>query len=137
CAPEELSGRFDLAFHASSSSAGLQLSLANLGSEGRVIELSWYGTERVSLSLGEEFHPLRLSIQGTQVSSISQKQRARWDFYRRKALVFRLLEDSGFDSHLSEVIRFTELASAYPKILQPLARGLGYIIRYDQRNEDV
>ena len=137
CPPDGLKGRFDTAFHASASSAGLQLSLASLGFEGRVIELSWYGTEPVSLSLGEEFHPLRQKIISSQVSSISPRQRSRWDLSRRRKLVFRLLEDRCFDSHLSDVIPFAEISQAYPKILRSPTPGLGYIIKYDQRGSHV
>src|SRR6201999_2785828 len=47
-APEDL----DLVVHTSTSSAGLQLSLALLAAEGTVLDLSWYGDDEVKLSLG-------------------------------------------------------------------------------------
>ena len=46
--PATAAGGCDLVVHASASSAGLQRSLELLGDEGEVIELSWYGTQRVS-----------------------------------------------------------------------------------------
>lgn len=137
CAPEKLSGRFDVVFHASASAAGLQLALASSAFEGQVIELSWYGTEIVSLPLGLEFHPLRLKIMSSQVSSLSPKQRARWDLSRRKRLVFRLLQDPGFDCHCGEIIPFAELPVAYSRVLRSPTPGLGAIISYDQRNDHV
>ena len=137
CPPDGLKGRFDLAFHASASASGLQLSLSSLGFEGRVVELSWYGTEPVSLNLGEEFHPLRQRIISSQVSSIPPGQRSRWNLRRRRELAFRLLEDPCFDSHLSRIIPFAEIPRAYPKILQPPTPGLGYIISYGQKDKHV
>src|ERR1700759_322695 len=52
----------DLVVHTSATSAGLQLSLDLLAPEGTVIDLSWYGDEQVSLSLGGAFHVGRLGI---------------------------------------------------------------------------
>jgi len=131
CAPQELGGLFDVVFQASASAAGLQLALASSGFEGRVVELSWYGTESVSLSLGREFHQRRLKIVSSQVSSLSPRQRARWDAGRRKGLVFRLLEDPRFDEHCRDVVPFAELPEAYPNVVRSPNPGLGYIIKYD------
>jgi len=132
CAPAELRGQFDLAFQASASESGLQLALGSLGFEGQVIELSWYGTGGVSLPLGQEFHPRRLKIISSQVSSLSPRQRARWDQGRRKELVFRLLEDPGFDSHCGETVQFTDLPAAYPRVLRLPNPGLGDLIKYGE-----
>jgi threonine dehydrogenase-like Zn-dependent dehydrogenase len=131
CAPQELDGLFDVAFQASASAAGLELALASTGFEGRVVELSWYGTEGVSLPLGREFHERRLKIVSSQVSSVSARQRARWDLRRRKSLVFRLLQDPGFDGHLTGVIPFAELPEVYPRVLQSPNPGLGCVIDYE------
>jgi threonine dehydrogenase-like Zn-dependent dehydrogenase len=137
CAPQELRGLFDVVFQASASASGLELALASSGFEGRVIELSWYGTEGVSLPLGREFHQRRLKIVSSQVSSLSPAQGARWDFGRRKGLVFRLLQDPWFDGHSSEVVPFADLPEAYPKTMRSPNPGLGYIIKYEQRSKNV
>jgi threonine dehydrogenase-like Zn-dependent dehydrogenase len=131
CAPQELGGVFDVVFQASGSAAGLELALARSGFEGRVVELSWYGTENVSLPLGREFHERRLQIVSSQVSSLPPRQRARWDRDRRKGLVFRLLQDPVFDEHCGETISFADLARIYPAILRAPNPGLGTIVRYD------
>jgi len=132
CAPHELHGPFDVVFHASASASGLQLALESLGFEGQVIELSWYGTEGVSLSLGREFHPRRLKIVSSQVSSLSPAQGARWDLSRRKGLVFRLLQDPWYDGCFSEVVPFAGLAEAYPRVLRSPNPGLCCLIKYGE-----
>lgn len=132
CAPAELRGPFDIAFHASASESGLQLALESLGFEGEVVELSWYGIGGVSLPLGREFHSRRLKIMSSQVSSISPKQRVRWDYSRRKELVFRLLEDPRFDGHCGEAVPFAELPAEYPRILRSPNPGLSSLIKYGE-----
>ena len=47
--PADAPAGCDLAVHASSTSAGLQLSLDLLGAEGTVLDLSWYGDSEVTL----------------------------------------------------------------------------------------
>lgn len=133
CEPRALRGLFDVVFHASATASGLGLALASAGFEARIVELSWYGTESVSLPLGREFHPLRLKIVSSQVSSVSPQQRPRWDFRRRRELVFRLLQDPGFDDHLGGIIPFAELAEAYPRALLDSSTGLNPVIEYTPR----
>jgi 2-desacetyl-2-hydroxyethyl bacteriochlorophyllide A dehydrogenase len=136
-APDDLRGPFDVVFHASASSSGLELALSLLGFEGTVVELSWYGTDVVSVPLGREFHPRRLKIIGSQVASLPAGRRDRWDLGRRKELVFRLLQDPGFDGHCGRVVPFAGLEEAYPKFLLAPNRDLGFLIRYGQGDDHV
>jgi threonine dehydrogenase-like Zn-dependent dehydrogenase len=46
---------FDLAIHTSGSSSGLQEAIDRVGMEGRVVEVSWYGTAETTLRLGGTF----------------------------------------------------------------------------------
>src|SRR3954466_754950 len=50
--PADAAGGRDLVVHASATSAGLQRSLELLVPEGTVIDLSWYGDNKLQLSLG-------------------------------------------------------------------------------------
>ncbi|MGB8769956.1 MAG: hypothetical protein WCC92_10095, partial [Candidatus Korobacteraceae bacterium] len=83
--------QFDLAFHASGSAAGLQVAIDRVGMEGRIVEVSWYGTAEVPLRLGGTFHSQRKTIVASQVSHLPSFQTSRWDRIRRKQLVFSLL----------------------------------------------
>ena len=114
-APEDL----DLVFHTSTSSAGLQLSLDLLGAEGEVIDLSWYGDDEVSLSLGGAFHTRRLAIRASQVGTVSPARAARRTSADRLALALELLRDPAFDALLTGESRFDEL----PDVMARLAAG--------------
>jgi len=136
CNPEKVSGNFDLAFHASGSSDGLQLAIDKVGCEGRIIELSWYGTDKVSLSLGGTFHSQRKTIHSSQVSTVSPRQRPRWDRRRRKSLVFKLLERPEFDSHITHSVPFTKLPDLYGKLKAYPTEGLSYLVRYEEKTKE-
>lgn len=121
---------FDLAFHASGTAAGLQTAIDGVGFEGRIIDLSWYGIQAVTLQLGGSFHPMRKTIISSQVSHISPSQRPRWDHRRRKALVFSLLERSEFASHITQSVPFAELPGVLSQLLQAPSQGLSYLVEY-------
>jgi threonine dehydrogenase-like Zn-dependent dehydrogenase len=110
CAPEALEGTFDVAFHASATSKGLQQCIDAVGLEGTVVEASWYGTRGVELRLGGTFHNQRKRIVATQVSTLPPHLRSRWSHRRRKEMVFELLRDAAFDAHITETVAFADLA---------------------------
>ena len=62
--PDEAPRGRDAVVHTSGTGAGLRLALDLLAPEGEVLELSWYGDERVELPLGGAFHSGRLSRPG-------------------------------------------------------------------------
>lgn len=128
-APPEMHD-FDIAFHSSGSEAGLQASMDAVGHEGRVVELSWYGTRPVSVHLGGSFHRQRKQLISSQVASLPARRSARWDFRRRKEVVFELLKDKAFDQHITEVIPFEQLPSLFNRIRQGDRSELGWGVRY-------
>ena len=121
---------FDIAFHSSSHKAGLQASIDAVGQEGTVIELSWYGNQPVRVHLGESFHHQRKRIISSQVSSLPADRCARWNFRRRKEVVFELLKDEVFDSHITEVVPFEQLSELFTRIRQGDRSALGWAVRY-------
>lgn len=106
-------GTFDVAFEASGEPAGLQFALDQVGFEGRVIVLSWFGTRPASLDLGRGFHSGRKSIIGSQVGAVARSRRPGWDARRRRALVLELLGRPEFDAHITRTIAFEELPSVF------------------------
>jgi len=129
---EDSPSSFDLAFHASGSPEGLQTALDRVGFEGRVIELSWFGTKIVPLSLGGRFHSGRKSLQSSQVSSVAQRMRPRWDIRRRKELVFRLLEKPEFDGHITRSCPFSRLPEVFADFENLAGRGLSLLVTYEE-----
>jgi len=120
-APTEAQGSADIVLHTSGAPAGLVTALELAGFEARVIEMSWYGTEQVTLPLGERFHSQRLSLRSSQVGAIAPAQRGRWTAERRMALVMRLLAEPVLDALITGESPFDEL----PAIMQRLADAPG------------
>ncbi len=82
---------YDIIFHTTGTTAGLQQSIDAAGFEGTIVELSWYGDRNVDLKLGASFHSERKRLISSQVSHISRNVQGMWDFRRRKKLVSDLL----------------------------------------------
>jgi len=111
----------DLVIHASGNPEGLAAALSAAGREARVVELSWYGDQRVSLPLGEAFHSRRLTIRSSQVGRIPPERSPRWDYARRKALALELLRDPALDAMITGESDF----EALPEVMAALARDPG------------
>jgi threonine dehydrogenase-like Zn-dependent dehydrogenase len=122
--------QFDAAFHTSGSSTGLQKCINLVGKEGKVVELSWYGTKQVVLKLGGNFHSQRKQIISSQVGQLPSNRLSRWDFKRRKHLVMKLLENSVFDTHLTSFIPFDESPKFFDALRKGPVEGLGHCIVY-------
>lgn len=117
--PEQAVRECDLVVHASATEDGLARSLELLAPEGMVIELSWYGDQRISLPLGEFFHSRRLVVRSSQVGSVSPARRARRSFADRLSLALRLLADPAFDALITGESNFEDL----PRVMPRLAGG--------------
>src|SRR5262249_4368406 len=81
----------DLVFHASGKGEGLRLALTLAGDEASIIELSWYGSADISVSLGAAFHSRRLRLVSSQVGKVAPSRRPRWIPERRLAAALALL----------------------------------------------
>ncbi len=122
---------FDLAFHTSGTSQGLQQAIDSVGREGTVVELSWYGTHTTSLSLGAGFHRFRKRLISSQVGHIPAAKTARWNIRRRKEVVFDLLKRGCFDEHISHEIPFEEGPAFFQKLRNGgLPPGVGWCFCY-------
>lgn len=117
--PGRAPGGCDTVLHTSATAAGLQLSLALLAAEGEVVELSWYGADEVTLSLGGSFHARRLTVRASQVGRVAASRRDRRSPQDRLGLALELLRDPAFDALLSGESGFDEL----PDVMPRLARG--------------
>ena len=122
---------YDMAFHTSASQEGLQRCIDSVGLEGRIVELSWYGDYAVKLQLGGDFHAMRKEIMSSQVARIKSDRKPRWDLRRRKEVVFELLKNPVFDSHITHQVSLTEAAELFTKWRTQPPAGLSYCIYYD------
>lgn len=130
--PEDASGERDLVVHASGTGAGLQRSLDLLTAEGTVLELSWYGSRAVSLSLGGVFHSKRLAIRASAVGTLSPARRGTRTTSDRLDLALDLLRDEAFDALLTGESPFADLPQVMPRIANGRLPGLCHTVTYDE-----
>ena len=119
--PGEATPEADLVVHCSATQAGLTTALDLAAFEARVIEMSWYGDQQVSIPLGERFHAKRLSICSSQVGAVATEQRGRWSARRRMELALRLLSEPALETLITGEDRFESL----PAVMERLATAPG------------
>lgn len=121
---------YPVVIHASGSPEGLRSALRMAAFEGRIIELSWYGDQAVTLPLGEDFHDRRLTIQASQVGSIAPTRRRKWSHARRLDKALSLLRDPRLDVLISEESAFEDLPRAMAGLANPASGTLCHRIVY-------
>ncbi|KAA6183853.1 dehydrogenase [Thiohalocapsa marina] len=123
---------FDIAIHASGRPEGLAGALPLLGDEGRLVDLSWYGTRPVELPLGAHFHPRRLRLIASQVGQLPPDRRPRWSHTRRLRLALALLADPVLDRLITDESAFASLPAVLAELATPGAAPdtLCHRIRY-------
>lgn len=117
-APGDAPDGADIAIHASATAAGLATTLGAVGTEGLVVEASWYGTRPVEVVLGGAFHAGRARIVSSQVGAVAPSRRPRWSRDRRLAKALELLADPALDALFTGETDFADLATRYAAILE-------------------
>jgi len=105
----------DLVVEASGNPQALASALSLLAHEGTALVCSWYGTKPAPLPLGAAFHRRRLTIRGTQVSTIPAALSARWDRGRRALVAWRLLRELPVAALCTHAFPFEQAAEAYDR----------------------
>lgn len=121
----------DVAFHSSGHGTGLQSAIDAVSFEGRVVELSWYGTRTVTLDLGGGFHYDRKRILASQVAHVAPAKRATHGPTERLAEVLELLEDTELDNLISRAIPFARLPDVMRSIYDGSCRDVHPIVSYE------
>jgi len=127
---DELDCGFDIAFNCSASESGLQVAIDKTIPDGRIIELSWYGSKQVTLDLGNSFHYGRKHIISSQVGRIPAKKQHNWNFEKRKKLVFNLLKQPQMADLLKNEIFFSETPAFYKKLRNSEINEFSTVINY-------
>ncbi len=128
--PAGATGNADRVIHASGNPAGLATALTLAGGEATVLELSWYGTQPVTLPLGEAFHTRRLTLRSSQVGTVAPTQQPRWTPRRRLALALSLLTDTRLDNLISGEAPFRDLPAVMARLATTAAGTLCQRIVY-------
>jgi NADPH:quinone reductase-like Zn-dependent oxidoreductase len=129
---EAASYEADVVLHATGTGAGLATALALAGFEATVVELSWYGSRKPEVPLGEAFHSRRLTLKSSQVGHVATLQRARWSASRRMQLALKLLEDARLDALISGESSFDELPAVLARLASPSEYTLCHRIDYSR-----
>ncbi len=121
---------YDVIFNATGSPQGLQTSIDLGGFESRVIDLSWYGIQKVSLNLGGSFHWERKKIIASQVSHVAPSVRAKKDNMDRFTKVLDLLVDPSLNKLERSEVEFIHLPKLMNQIYKDVDVGWSPIITY-------
>ena len=119
-----------IVIHASGSPAGLERALELAAFEALIVEMSWYGSQRVALPLGEAFHAQRLTIKSSQVGHVARPQRARYDRRGRMQVALSLLDDAALDVLITGESAFDELPGVMARLAGGPADSICHRIRY-------
>ncbi len=120
----------DLVIHASGQGAGLATALALAGQEARVVEMSWYGDQAVTVPLGGAFHSRRLTLRSSQVGQIRPSRQPRWTHRDRLSLALSLLRDDRLDALITGESAFDDMPEALGSVLTDGRDTLCHRIHY-------
>lgn len=121
----------DLVFELSGQPAALDDAIGVAGYDGRVVVGSWYGTKRASLDLGTDFHRERISIESSQVSTLSPETRGRFTKGRRMTVALDRLRELDTDSLITHRIPFEAADSAYRLLDEEPGSALQVLLTYE------
>jgi hypothetical protein len=124
--PDSVQEGADVVLHTSGTSEGLALALRVAAFEATVVELSWYGDRAVTVPLGQAFHSQRLTLKSSQVGTVADSRRARWNHSRRLHLALSLLTAPELDALINSESRFEDL----PRVMGELSRSAGDVIMH-------
>jgi threonine dehydrogenase-like Zn-dependent dehydrogenase len=128
--PGEIPSANQIVFHTSATAAGLQTAIEACAFEGSVIELSWYGTNAVTVNLGDAFHSQRLKIISSQVGHVAPSHRSQITRRERLQRAIELLDDPALDALVEKDIAFADLPAAFPEIVS--SSELPPVVRYER-----
>jgi 2-desacetyl-2-hydroxyethyl bacteriochlorophyllide A dehydrogenase len=122
---------FDVVFEVTGNPAVLDSAVAHCAFEGRVVVVSFYGTRRSAVALGERFHRQRLRLISSQVSNLPSRLSARFDFTRRFELVLHWLSRLPLDELVSQRTDFSDVPAAYARL--GLGQAAQVLITYQEK----
>ena len=132
--PDLRSDDHDLVIHASGNPAGLDHAIALAGTEGRIIEMSWYGDQPVNVPLGGAFHSRRLTLRASQVGRVSPARRPAWSHRDRLELALSLLAHPELDVFIDGESDFEALPETMTALCRDNSTALCHRVRYPENH---
>lgn len=124
----------DLVIHASGNPAGLDHAIALAGTEGRIVEMSWYGDQPVNISLGGAFHSRRLTLRASQVGRVSPERRPAWRHQDRLTLALSLLAHPELAILIDGESDFEALPETMTELCRDTSTALCHRVRYPENH---
>jgi len=105
----------DAAIELSGNYHALQSAIRAVGADGTVVASGFYQGDGAALRLGEEFHHNRVQLLASQIGSVPNRLRARWDVPRLQRTVVDALADGRVNAAELVTHRFAigDAAAAY------------------------
>src|SRR6218665_1540483 len=122
----------DVAIELSGSYHALQAAVRAVGADGTVIASGFYQAEATPLRLGEEFHHNRVQVLASQIGSVPNRLRARWDVPRLQRTVVDALADRRLDATplVTHRFRIEDAAEAYQLLDTDPAAALQVVLEF-------
>jgi len=121
----------DLVFELSGSPRALDQAIACCGFNSRVVVGSWYGTRRVSLDLGREFHRNRIRLIGSQVSTLAPEYTGRWSRSRRTMQALNRVRDLRPGRWITQRFDVRQVREAFRMLDESPERSIQAVLTYD------
>jgi 2-desacetyl-2-hydroxyethyl bacteriochlorophyllide A dehydrogenase len=105
----------DCAIELSGNYAALRDAMRAVGPDGTVVASGFYQGDATAIRLGDEFHHNRIQLIASQIGSVPNRLRARWDVARLQRTVVDSLASGSVDAAALVTHRFaiTDAADAY------------------------
>ena len=107
---------FDLCIEASGSETGLQTCIEKAEMEAQITVAGWYGSRKISVNLGDNFHWKRLRLISSQVSNLSSQIGHGWNKKRRLDKTCELLKKIKTEELLTHRFPLGSASEAYKLI---------------------
>lgn len=131
---DNFGSEYSTIFNTSASQVGLQSAIDLAAIEGKIIEMSWFGSKKVSLELGGNFHSKRLKIIASQVGMVAPSHRQEYTHSQRLMIAMNKLSDLALMPLLHPIISVEDVPQNLAAILDPQADALCPLITYDESN---
>lgn len=122
----------DVAIELSGNYNALQDAMRAVGADGTVVASGFYQGSATPLRLGEEFHHNRVQLIASQIGSVPNRLRARWDVPRLQRTIVDAIADGRLDTESLVTHRYAlaDAAQAYEMLDTDPAAALQVVLDF-------
>ena len=122
----------DVAIELSGNYHALAAAMRVVGEDGTVVASGFYQGDASALRLGAEFHLNRVQVLASQIGSVPNRLRARWDVARLQSTIIETLADGRLDAASLVTHRFSlaQAAEAYEMLDTDASAALQVVLDF-------